>query len=281
MTTARLRSASLIMPALIFIAALFLAPVVQILAGSFVQTNSGGWTFTAGLYEAFFTDAYSWRLLERTLRISAITTLACLVMAFPVALLMRRLSSAQRTVLAILLLSPLLTSVVVRTLAWVILLGPVGLINKTLGVLGIAPVALMYNDIGVIIGLTHVFFGYMLLAITASMLKLDERLVLAAINLGASRWQVLRTIVFPLCLPGIVSGSVLVFTMSASAYIVPVLLGGTATKVMATEVYDLAINYLEWKEAAVVAAVLFVTVWLIVAALARFATRHERIGEGG
>lgn len=281
MTTARLRSASLIMPALIFIAALFLAPVVQILAGSFVQTHSGGWTFTGGLYEAFFTDAYSWRLLERTLRISAITTLACLVMAFPVALLMRRLSSTQRTVLAIVLLSPLLTSVVVRTLAWVILLGPVGLINKTLGVLGIAPVALMYNDVGVIIGLTHVFFGYMLLAITASMLKLDERLVLAAINLGASRWQVLRTIVLPLCLPGIVSGSVLVFTMSASAYIVPVLLGGTATKVMATEVYDLAINYLEWKEAAVVAAVLFVTVWLIVAAVARLAARHERIGEGG
>ncbi|MBD1599486.1 ABC transporter permease [Pseudomonas typographi] len=276
-----MRSASLIMPALIFIAALFLAPVVQILAGSFVQVHSGGWTLTAGLYEAFFADAYSWGLLERTLRISAITTLACLVMAFPVALLMRRLSSTQRTVLAILLLSPLLTSVVVRTLAWVILLGPVGLINKTLGVLGIAPVALMYNDVGVIIGLTHVFFGYMLLAITASMLKLDERLMLAAINLGASRWQVLRTIIFPLCLPGVLSGSVLVFTMSASAYIVPVLLGGTATKVMATEVYDLAINYLEWKEAAVVAAVLFVTVWLIVAAVTRLAARHERIGEGG
>lgn len=263
------RGPLLLAPALLFIGVLFLAPVIQLLLGSLVVSSTAGWSFSFKLYTTFFADPYSWQLIFKTLRISLITVLACLLLAFPVALLMRQLSSGTRTLLAIALLSPLLTSVVVRTLAWVVLLGPKGLLNSALAALSITPLELMYNDFGVIVGLTHVFFGYMLLALTASTLKLDASLILAARNLGASRWQVLRTVIIPLCLPGMVAGSVLVFTMSASAYIVPVLLGGTATKVMATEVYDLAINYLEWKEAAVVALVLFVLVWLVVALLSR------------
>lgn len=273
------QAALMSLPALLFVGLLFLVPVVQLLLSSVVDITADGWQVSLRLYAEFFADPYSWQLVGRTLRISLITVVACLLLAFPVALLMRQLSPGKRTLLAIALLSPLLTSVVVRTLAWVVLLGPKGLFNSLLALLSIEPVALMYNDLGVIIGLTHVFFGYMLLALTASTLKLDQSLILAASNLGASRWRILRTIIIPLSLPGIVSGSVLVFTMSASAYIVPVLLGGTATKVMATEVYDLAINYLEWKEAAVIAAVLFALVWAVVASLSPLGTVH--VGNAG
>ena len=260
------------LPAVIFIGVLFLAPVIQLLLSSIFERGSdGGIHLSFALYQVFFSDPHYRVVIARTLGISAATVVASFVLAFPVALHMRKLNPRWRSVLAIALLSPLLTSVVVRTLAWVMLLGPKGIMNNALIAMGLDPVSLIYNDAGVIIGLTHVFFGYMLLCLMTSILKLDERLLLAASNLGASPWRQAWHIILPLSTPGVVAGAVIVFTMSASAYVTPVLLGGTKTKVMATEIYDLAINYLEWREAAVVACVLFAGVWVIVALLSRLA----------
>lgn len=272
MAALSLRGAWLGLPAVLFIGVLYLAPVASLLAGSLVATLPDGTrALSLDAYRTFFGDPYSLTLLARTLALSLCTVAASLALAFPVALYLRRLSPGRRALISMLLLSPLLTSVVVRTLAWVVILGPNGLLNSFLGWLGLAPVALIYNDLGVVIGLTHVFFGYMLLCLLTSVLKLDPAQLLAAANLGAGPWRRFLHVILPQCRPGIAAGAVLVFTMSASAYVTPVLLGGTQTKVMASEIYDLAISYLEWKEAAVVAAVLFAVVWIVVAALSRLA----------
>ena len=130
--------------------------------------------------------------------------------------------------------------------------------------LGLSPVKLIYNEIGIVIGLTHVFFGYMLLALLTSVLKIDENLLLAANNLGANNWNVLRKVILPLSLPGIAAGTVLVFTMSASAYATPLLLGGSSAKVLAMEIYDEAVAYLDWNDAAALASILFVIIGLVV-----------------
>lgn len=279
MAASSLRGAWLGLPAALFIGVLYLAPVASLLAGSLVATQpDGSRAFSLNAYWAFFNDPYSLTLLARTLALSLCTVAASLALAFPVALYLRRLSPGRRTLIAMLLLSPLLTSVVVRTLAWVVILGPNGLLNSFLGWLGLAPVALIYNDLGVVIGLTHVFFGYMLLCLLTSVLKLDPAQLLAAANLGAGPWRRFRHVILPQCRPGIAAGAVLVFTMSGSAYVTPVLLGGTQTKVMASEIYDLAISYLEWKEAAVVAAILFAVVWIVVAGISRLAAGP---GQGG
>lgn len=271
------RGAWLALPAVLFIGVLYLAPVLSLLAGSLIEPQpDGSRKFSLVAYRSFFGDPYSLTLLARTLALSLCTVAASLVLAFPVALYLRRLTPARRTLIAMLLLSPLLTSVVVRTLAWVVLLGPNGLLNGFLQWLGLAPVALIYNDLGVVIGLTHVFFGYMLLCLLTSVLKLDPAQLLAASNLGAGPWRQWWHVILPQCRPGIAAGAVLVFTMSASAYVTPVLLGGTQTKVMASEIYDLAISYLEWNEAAVVAAVLFAVVWILVAVLSRVAAEPGR-----
>lgn len=272
MAAVRPTSGWLSLPAVLFIGVLYLAPVLSLLVGSVWRAApDGSHALTLDAYRQFFGDAYAWTLLARTLALSLCSVVASLVLAFPVALYLRTLSPARRALLAVLLLSPLLTSVVVRTLAWVVLLGPNGLLNGFLQWLGLAPVALIYNDVGVVIGLTHVFFGYMLLCLLTSVMKLDPAQLLAASNLGASPWRRFWHVVLPQCRPGLAAGAVLVFTMSASAYVTPVLLGGTQTKVMASEIYDLAISYLEWKEAAVVGAVLFAAVWIGVALLSRLA----------
>jgi len=248
-------------PTLLFIGGLFLLPVGLLVAGSFVTPDGPeAGRFTIALYRDFFSDPYNLRLVGRTVILSLITTALSLVLAFPVALHMRQMSPRARSVVALLILSPLLTSVVVRTLAWVILLGPRGVINNALIVLGLHPLALIYNDFGVVIGLTHVFFGYMALSLMTSLSRIDDNLLLAASNLGASRWVILREIIIPLSRPGILAGSTLVFTMSASTYATPALLGGTGSKVMATEIYDLAINYMDWRQAGSLALILFVTV---------------------
>lgn len=244
-------------PTLLFVGILFLLPVGVLVAGSFIE-NEGpqAGRFTLDVYRSFFADSYNWQLMARTAGLSVITTVVSLVLAFPVALHMRQMSPRMRSLVSLLILSPLLTSVVVRTLAWVILLGPKGVINTALVGVGLSPLPLIYNGFGVVLGLTHVFFGYMALSLMTSMARIDDNLLWAASNLGASRWVILRSIIIPLCLPGILSGSLLVFTMSASTYATPALLGGTSTRLMATEIYGLAVTYLEWREAAAMSFVL-------------------------
>ena len=253
------------MPALLFIGAFLLLPVAGLAGLSFFKTNpQGGHDFSLALYRDFLSDSYPRGMLWTTFKLSLLTTLICLVIAFPVALYMRQIKPRWRALLAFVLLSPLLTSVVVRTLAWVILLGPKGVVNTALTEIGLSPVVLIYNEIGVVIGLVHVFFGYMALTLMSSVLKIDENLLMAASNLGASRWQILWRVIVPLSLPGALAGSILVFTLSASTYATPTMLGGSSTKMLATEVYDLAVNYIEWAEASTVSIFLFLLIAAVV-----------------
>lgn len=252
-------------PALFFIAAFFMAPIGFLVVGSVFQKDPvGGVRLTLDVYRAVLGDSYNYGLLLRTVKLATIVTLVSFVIAFPVALYMRQLSPRWQTLLTFILISPLLTSVVVRTLAWVIVLSPRGLVNNALASLGLPTATLLYNELGVVIGLTHVLLGYMVLALMVSVQKIDENQLLAAANLGASRLSIIREIVLPLSLPGVVAGSVLVFTMAASAYATPMLLGGTKTKVAATEIYNLAIQYADWSSAAVLAIALFVMTAVVV-----------------
>ena len=262
--TGRLAPYLLSAPTLLFIGFLFLLPNGLLIANSFiVEKGPDAGHFTLAVYREFFGDPYNWGLIWRTVKLSLITTLLSLVLAFPVALHLRQMSPRARSLVSLVLLAPLLTSVVVRTLAWVILLGPRGVINTALIGMGLNPLPLIYNDFGVVVGLTHVFFGYMALSLMTSLSRIDDNLLLAAGNLGANRWVILREIVLPLSRPGMLAGSILVFTMSASTYATPALLGGTGSKLMATEIYDLAINYLEWRSAGAISFVLFLGVMAI------------------
>lgn len=260
-------------PALLFVAFLFLLPVGILLATSVVRFSPQGVTFTLSYYHQLLGDPYILAMIWRTFKLSALTTIVALILAFPVALYMRQISARWRSIVAFVVLSPLLTSVVVRTFAWVILLGPRGVVNEGLAQIGLGPWPMLYNEFGVVIGLTHVFFGYMVLSLMGSVLRIDENLLLAASNLGAGRWRVLLYVVIPQSLPGILAGSILVFTMSASAYATPALLGGSGTKLMGPEIYDLAIVYLEWREAAALSAILFALICFVTWGTTRIAER--------
>ncbi|MGH6901777.1 MAG: ABC transporter permease [Geminicoccaceae bacterium] len=249
------------LPFLIFLGAFFVVPVAQIMLLGIMPEDGG---LSLALLSSAISDPFYQRVAVRTLRISLATTVASLILAFPVALHMRHVSSRWQAILVLIMVSPLLTSVVVRTLAWVVLLSQRGIINQAFGAAGLEPIRLIYVESAVVIGLTHVFFGYMVVPLMTSIRRIDDNLYAAAANLGASRLRQHLEITLPLSLPGILTGSLLVFILSASAYATPSLLGGLRISMLAVEVFNQAITMFDWAEAAVLSTILFVMIGIVV-----------------
>src|ERR1700737_4291376 len=208
----------LCLPLVMFLAFYFLFPVGQMMLLAITPEKADGDFPTFQRFVELFKEPYYKTVPIRTLRIAFLTTLLSLVMAYPGAVLMRGLTSRWQSVLVLIMVSPLLTSVVVRTLAWVVLLSRRGIFNQILGAFGLPEIRFMYNETAVVVALTHVFFGYMVISLLTILRRIDDTLYDAASNLGASRFRMFLEITLPLSLPGILAGCMLVFTLSASAY---------------------------------------------------------------
>lgn len=246
--------------------ALFMAGAIVMLGGISLHVYQAGkgildeWSFEN--YATFLGDPFYRDVLWRTLSLGALTTAGSLLLGFPLAFLLSRLRGMRRSVLYFVLLLPLLTSAVVRTFGWMILLGNNGFINRTLIALGIVddPVRMMYSMTGIVIALVEVLLPFMVLALDAALLNIDPHLYEAAQNLGARKIRVFLRITLPLVLPGIVSGSVLVFTLAVSAFVTPSLIGGPRIKLMATLIYQQSMGLLNWPFGGAIAFVMLFTI---------------------
>jgi len=263
----------LCLPILAFLGFFFVVPVGQMLLLA-VTGKSGG--ISLDLIASVVGDPFYQGIAVRTLRISLLTTFFSLLLAYPVALHLRNVSSRWQSAIVLIMVSPLLTSVVVRTLAWVVLLSQRGILNQAFGSVGLPPVRMIYVEGAVVVGLVHVFFGYMVVSLMTSIRRIDENLYTAAANLGASRLRQHLEITLPLSLPGVLAGSLLVFILSASAYATPSLLGGLRISMLAVEVFNQAITYFNWAEAAAISVVLFVVIAAVVWAVTRVAEGGRR-----
>jgi putative spermidine/putrescine transport system permease protein len=223
-------------------------------------------TIQLGHYVEFLSDSYYRAALWRSLSMATQVTLWCLVLGFPLAYALSRLRGFARAALYIAILLPLLTSQVVRTFGWMILLSNSGFINRTLIDLGLiaSPIPMMYRMSGIIIALVEVLLPFMVLALDAALLNIDPHLYEAARNLGARSARIFLQITLPLSLPGIVSGSVLVFALAISAFVTPSLIGGPRVEVMATLIYQQGISLMNWPFGAAIA---FIMLFAMVAIL--------------
>jgi putative spermidine/putrescine transport system permease protein len=232
-------------------------------------------------YKAFLTDGFFLHILVRSLLMSLYVTLWCLLLGFPFAYALSRVRGWKRAVLYFVVLAPLLTSAVVRTFGWMILLSNNGFINKTLMNIGLIemPIPMMYRMTGIVIALVQVLLPFMILALDAALLNIDRQLYDAARNLGAGAARIFFQVTLPLALPGIVSGSILVFTLAISAFVTPALIGGPRIPVMATLIYQQGIALLNWPFGGAISFVLLVVLLLILGlalAIAGRATRGAR-----
>ena len=229
-------------------------------------------------YTAFLSDPFFLNVLWRSLVISAAVTLVCIVLAFPLAYWLSRLRGTARAILYLAVLIPLLTSAVVRTFGWMILLANNGFLNKSLIAIGItdSPIRMMYNEVGIIIALAEVLLPFMVLALDAALLNIDRQLYDAARNLGAGAVRIFWQVTLPLSMPGVVSGSVLVFSLAISAYVTPALIGGPRVPVMSTTIYQQGIALLNWPFGAAIAFILLATLIVLLTLLSVVATRSMR-----
>ncbi|SDO05941.1 ABC transporter permease [Ensifer sp. YR511] len=233
-------------------------------------------TLNVANYVEIFSDSYFAEVFFRTLRISVLVTVACIFLGIPEAYILRRMRGPWRSMLILVVIGPLLVSVVARTLGWALILAGNGVLPQLLMKLGITttPVSLMFTETGVVIALTHVLVPFMVLSVWASLGRMDPSTERAAQSLGAGQFTIFRRIVLPQAMPGVLSGSIVVFTLAASAFATPAIVGGRRLKVAATVAYDEFLNTLNWPLGAAVAVLLLVGILFIVVGWNRFVERR-------
>ncbi|MFC2251757.1 ABC transporter permease [Labrys portucalensis] len=248
-------------PNLLLFTVMVIVPLILTVTLSFrvYDYSTGiGDAVTLDNYVKVITDPYYLGIFWRTLKIAAITTAICALIGMPEAYILSRMREPWRSVFLLVIIGPLLVSVVVRAFGWSMLLGPTGLVNATLQLMGLGPVRLLYTETAIVIALVHVMLPFMVIPVWTALQKLDPMVEAAARTLGASRFTSFRRIVMPQATIGILSGSLIVFGLSASAFAIPGLLGGRRLKMAATLVYDQYLQELNWPLGATIAIVVLV-----------------------
>lgn len=253
----------LLSPITLLYTLLLLAPISFFLLLSFYEYTAFEMyrpNLTTANYDRLLFDPYYRNIVYRTLRIAATTTAFSLLASYPLAYFLARHAGAWRGVLLFLVIAPLMSGVIVRTYGWIVLLGSEGMVNNLLLFLRVVdkPVQILNTEFAVILALVHILMPYMVFPLFSSLAGQDPNLVRAAGTLGAGRVRSFLEVTLPLSRPGIVMGSVLVFTLSAGAVVTPQLLGGKDMQMLGQTIYELILTVLNWPLASAVASILVV-----------------------
>jgi putative spermidine/putrescine transport system permease protein len=264
-----------LLPGLVFLILFMVVPIILTISSTL--ENQGQLSFNG--YMDFFKNKYFIQILLNTLKISLITTVLCILVSLPVSYYISKLHGRIKSILIGLSVFPLLTSAIVRSFSWMIILGKKGLINELLLKLHIIkePLNILYTSTSVIIGLVHLFLPLMIISLIGVMENISDDLIHAAESLGASRFTSFRKIIFPLCIPGLIVGSILVFVGSLTAYTTPALLGGKE-QVISVFLYQNAMTLNDWHAASIVAAIMVAVTFIIVGLMNLAANRLNSRG---
>jgi putative spermidine/putrescine transport system permease protein len=259
----------LLAPSVVYLFCFLILPYINIVVMSFRQpARIGAYEpgFTFDNYVRVITDSYYLGVLGQTIFIGIVTAFVCLLLALPISYNLARGNPRWTGYLYTLVLSPLLVGVVVRTFGWLIILSDNGVINRFLKDMSLTstPLRFMNNEFGVIVGLVHVLLPLMILPLFSSFQTINPSLELAGRSLGASRWTAFRRIALPLCMPGIQAGTILVFVLAVSAYVTPVMLGGSRVRTMPVLIVQQLIDNFKWPFGAALALILAASVTVVV-----------------
>jgi putative spermidine/putrescine transport system permease protein len=270
----------LLSPLLLLLLFAFLLPVATLIPTSlhpYVPGTGIGDGLTGEHYVKALTDSFYLEIILRTVGLGLVVTLLTLLVGYPLAYVLARSTSPWRHWLTLLVVFPLLLNLVVRTFGWIALLARRGLVNQWLIGLGITeePLRLMFNFTGLLIGMTHIFLPFMVLVLVAVIQNVPRDVEDAARTLGAGWWAVFARVTLPLSVPGILSGSILVFVLTISALVTPRLLGGPTYKVMSTLIYEQFLQLLNWPAGSAMSVVMTLIVLALILLGTRLARRWE------
>ena len=266
----------LALPASLALLFFFILPMVYILIRTLTENGTADFT-------EFFTDPFYLDILWTTIRVSLVSTAVSLLLGYPTAYYMARTTSRLKQAMVIVILFPFLVSAVVRSYGWMVILGTNGLLNQLLLGLGLIsePLKLLNTEAAVIIGMIHLLIPSMILSLVGVLQSIDPNVEYAAYSLGASPMTTFRKVVFPLSTPGIISGCVLVFTMSMTSYVTPKLLGGSKFRMMATMVVqEINVNF-DWGAASAISYILLAVILAVQVVVVLVTGRYmKRMGGG-
>ncbi|MCL4799358.1 MAG: ABC transporter permease [Burkholderiales bacterium] len=255
----------LALPLAAFFLAFFVAPLGVLVAWSFYDSAELR-ALTLAQYARFLGDRFTLGILWDTLTLGAKATLVCLVFGYPLAWLALRLPPRWQAALVFLVILPILTSVVVRTFAWIVMLGSQGVINQALAAIGLVdrPLRLLYTEVGVVMVLAQVQMPLMVLPIMATLARVDPNLSDASSSLGAGAWRTFWKVTVPLSLPGVVAGCILVYAACVTAFVTQTLIGGARLIYMPLYIYQQATGANNWPFAAAMSVVFMIAVLAVV-----------------
>lgn len=258
-----------ILPAIIYLIVFMAIPLCILFAMGFIQIDRGiivPDTFSLDNYRKILGNVYYMKIFLKTFYMGILSTVLCLIFAYPVAYYYTRANKTVKNIIMVLVMAPLLTNAVVRSYGWIIILGGnKGLLNQVLMGMHLIekPVKTLYTFTGVVIVLVQIQLPFMIVPLITGMEDMDGRIEEASLNLGASQFQTFIHVFVPLSVPGIISGVSLVFVMCYTNYVVPALFGGGKVVVMGTFIYDQMTTILDWNTGAVLSTLLLGSALLI------------------
>ncbi len=274
----------LVIPVLLWLVLLIVLPHIDLLISSFKADNDmGEKVFSFANYMAFFEDAIYWRTFINTALYAIGITILAFVVTFPIAFYLTKVVSHKyASFLTLLLLIPLWVGELVTIYGWMIILGDHGIINEFLTYIGLIdkPIPLLYTDLSMTIGLLYMSMLFMIVPIMSTLESLDDSLIEAASDLGASKWDIFTKIVIPYSMPGITSGSIIVFMLVIGDYVAPNILGGKSSLWFTEQIYNEFLSTFNWNEGAAFGfLLLFLSSAIVWVALRLSGQKLERVGQ--
>ena len=272
--TARATAWALAVPATLLVGLFLVLPVAATFATTFGAPDG-----PLATYAEFFGSGFRRTVLWRTMRVALLTTGISLALGFLTAWVVARAPGRMRSVLIVAAVFPLLTGVVVRSFAWLVILGREGILNDLLLWIGATaePLSMLYTEGAVIVAMVYLFVPLMILTLVGVLEGIPQDLTDAAASLGATPWGAFRQVVLPMAVPGLIVGAVLVFTLSFTSYATPQLLGGDRQMMMGTFLYQRAMVTFDWVGASTIAAIMVVVTLATVLLMSRLARRANPV----
>ncbi len=264
-------------PYIVWMAIMIILPMSLIFLYSVTSPGDGGplsFNFTADNYIRFIDPIYI-NTLIKSLNVAFISTVLCLVMGYPLAYIISQLPAKRQSSVLLLFLMPMWINMLLRTYAWLTILGKNGILNTFLSTLGIDPLNILYTDFAVYLGMVYNFLPFMVLPIYTAILKVDKNLVDAAADLGATKIQTFRKVILPLTIPGVVTGIVMVFLPAVSTFVIPELLGGGQYTMIGTLIEKQFILTGNWNFGSTLSMVLMILILLSIFIMKKFDSDME------
>lgn len=253
-------------------------PLLIVLFFSFTVKTSSGYSFSLDNYTRLMNSQY-FSIFTRSIWLAFISTILCLVIGYPVAYIISQMKISKRNFLIMLFILPMWMNFLLRTYAWMPILGKTGIINTLLSKFGIAPISFLYNDGAVLLGMVYNFIPFMVLPLYTILIKMDHDLINAAADLGANKINIFIKIVLPLSIPGIFSGITMVFMPAVSTFVISRLLGGGQYMLLGNLIEQQYTTMGDWNFGSAISIFMMIIILIFMALTSKFDTGSDK--EGG